>query len=845
MVGKYVKKGAYNTFFLGLYSLITRGISFLFLPFFLNHLSLEEFGIWELYQSFFSLSSLLLASTSSICLTRFFLLYSDDYSRQKKVVSNSVFMIVIGTIFFCFLGGFLFYYTFDHHINLTYGLFTFISVCLFSSFSLVLSFFKVQEQLFFYGILFCGQSLIATMLTVLGIWYGYGIESFFCGMLISLFLCLPFFLYLLFSFCSYDFSLLKKQLYFSIPLVMYSGMYSFLFVIDRWFIKAYMGNELLGVYGLLFRFGALFQFIAIALMDASPVVFFNAQKETESQDLLKKLFSYVILILVTANLFFIVSSQWVIQHWFPEKYWYLIHFIPFFFVPLVILEIGRFLQTSFSLANKTYPAPFILGITLCLQTFFLGIGGTNLYLVFFANGLAFLCYMALCYVWTIKLRINKIIPVKKILISIILYCFFLFLFLIYRAFFTISFFASVIFFFLWVLCVLFSGIIDTEDITNGCTRIFNFFIGKRMPEIVQNISFRVSEHVYTKSFKRKRIVVLGPKSPPIGGVSVHIDRSIKILEKQNNTLFHFDTTCRSRIFIIYLARLFIYIITLRPDVIIYHTPYTEHGIYEYLTLILAHYFLKYSIIAIEHDCRYLDYLSQEEKNIFNFCLQFVEKQVFIGDATIQSYVKNCISIIDNHSVETAFIPPDISQKNILSSLYPKDLFSFMESHSPILLINGFQMSLLKDQDLYGFNMAIQLIEELRINNSSIGLICVLAQIGNDQYFTSLQANIKNKKLQSQIYWLIGKNELWPLFEKVDIFLRPTLSDNDGVSIHEAIYFNTKTIASDVCTRAQGTILFEKNNYTDLKAKVLGVLSDEKKGLYEFRKNQEQSSGLLE
>ena len=67
--------------------------------------------------------------------------------------------------------------------------------------------------------------------------------------------------------------------------------------------------------------------------------------------------------------------------------------------------------------------------------------------------------------------------------------------------------------------------------------------------------------------------------------------------------------------------------------------------------------------------------------------------------------------------------------------------------------------------------------------------------------------------------------IWPLFKKVDLFLRPTNTDGFGISLAEAIHFGTLAIASDVCPRPEGTILFKNRDFNDLFTKVNKILKN--------------------
>ena len=63
--------------------------------------------------------------------------------------------------------------------------------------------------------------------------------------------------------------------------------------------------------------------------------------------------------------------------------------------------------------------------------------------------------------------------------------------------------------------------------------------------------------------------------------------------------------------------------------------------------------------------------------------------------------------------------------------------------------------------------------------------------------------------------------------KSDVFVRPTNTDGYGISIAEAIYFKVPAVASNVCSRPEGTILFRSRDSDDFVSKVNHVLNNYK------------------
>ncbi len=392
MIINYIKRGTYNSFFFALSSTLVRAINFLFLPYLLSQLTLEEFGIWDFYQLIFSYSTLLLSSVAATGMIRFYLLYQDDEIKKKQSIGNGLLTALCGAFLFPFAALFLYKFHF-FSFDLAQLLFISLSISFFTLFSLVLAYIRMQEKVVSYLVFFCGQNIIATILTLIGISLGYRIKALWYGNAFSFFIFLPVFAKLFWNYRFYSYSIFKEQLNYSLPLVIYSFMYASFFSVDRLYLQKVHGYEMLGVYALLWRFGALFQFVAIALIDAWPLLIYNAQKEQNERILIAQLMRYFILALVTIGIFTVLGSFVGIMLFFPHKYHFLLKYLPGFFIPLIFLEIARVFQAGFTLSTKTAYIP-VLGIgALATQISLLILTGSfNMWGIFLANSACFFLY---------------------------------------------------------------------------------------------------------------------------------------------------------------------------------------------------------------------------------------------------------------------------------------------------------------------------------------------------------------------------------------------------------------------------------------------------------------------
>lgn len=413
MLGSYLKRGANNTIFYALSSGIVRVISFVLLPYFLSKLTLAEFGVLDFYQSFFAMGVMMLSSCGSTALVRFYLMYQDDEIRKRQAIGNALLFALTVVALFPIIAFFTL-----ASVNNPFFTITIVNICLFALFSIILAYLRGHEKLVKYMVFFCGQNLLAILFTLGGVFYGFGVSSFFYANALSLVIFSPFFIYLFFSYLSYSWIIFKQQILYSLPLLFHSLLFTSFFTVDRFFIKYYSGYETLGLYSLLWRFGSILQFITIALMDAWPIVAFNAQKEKNGDFLLSRLTTYLCALLTTLSLGIIACSSCAIGLFFPVKYQVIVTYIPLFFVFVLLLEASKVFTAGFILSAKTMYTPLLTGVALGIQTllfFFINDYGLWGFLVINSCALIMLSvmyYSVGCYVYSPNIfNVSRVIKI--------------------------------------------------------------------------------------------------------------------------------------------------------------------------------------------------------------------------------------------------------------------------------------------------------------------------------------------------------------------------------------------------------------------------------------------------
>lgn len=311
-----------------------------------------------------------------------------------------------------------------------------------------------------------------------------------------------------------------------------------------------------------------------------------------------------------------------------------------------------------------------------------------------------------------------------------------------------------------------------------------------------------------------KILHIGPMPPPLGGISVYLYRLSR--SNNDNSVGFVNENNLNGIG-------FLKLIFLNSDkTFIYHSPSTMKRI----ALLFSKIFRGNKYIIVSHG----EGLQNSYKNS-NFIMKFLLKSTIFKSEHIQVVSSHLVKFLlnlglenDKIIVKNAFLPPALCDEESVLKTYPQEIFDFISKKDKLLVANASSLVFYKNTDLYGLDICIELMAKLKNVYPNLGFIFALAnEKVNTEYINKMRLRIKELNLEENFYFLTGQKELWPIFKKASLMIRPTNTDGDALSIREALYFKCPAIASDVCNRPTGTILFKNRNLDDLYDKTKRVL----------------------
>lgn len=323
------------------------------------------------------------------------------------------------------------------------------------------------------------------------------------------------------------------------------------------------------------------------------------------------------------------------------------------------------------------------------------------------------------------------------------------------------------------------------------------------------------------------IDLLGPYPPPIGGISIHIKRLKRVMEKNgiNCNVYDLGASLYKNKGVYPVSNTYIFLLkhllfTKAKSIIHYH----GHDWKVRATLIMMCKLRKRSSILSFHSLREV---YKEHDIITKLCINLVlhsKTQLIVVSPKIRDKLISWGAAYERTNVIPAYIPPTNDELNITE--LPGFFHEVRKNHRFLITANAFRISFHNGLDLYGIDLCIALMKQLKEQGfSDVGFIYVIPNVGDYGYYQKMLALIKKYNLEECFHFYTKPVSYPAVINICDLFLRPTNTDGDSLSVRESLLIGRPTIASDASLRPKGTIIFKSRNFDDLYQKTFEVISN--------------------
>jgi glycosyltransferase involved in cell wall biosynthesis len=318
--------------------------------------------------------------------------------------------------------------------------------------------------------------------------------------------------------------------------------------------------------------------------------------------------------------------------------------------------------------------------------------------------------------------------------------------------------------------------------------------------------------------KVKTIAIWGSPPPPIGGMSVHIQRLSQRLKNDGFAvqMYNFSHIIRQEEGIINVKSIFLWYFSIlfgpSPRV---HYIISTRGKVRFLASLLRLLRGKKIIIRVG---------GSSMKNSINgggfdkwlniLSLKFCSALIGVNEEICKIGCQYTKPSKINHI--PGFIAP-IKTNGLVN--VPTEITKFFGNASNKVIITG-QVVSREDFDIYGLWDVFSFIEKVKFKN--IPIKCCIISYGNlgnnsrarEEYCREIEL----RGMKDYLLFYHNDQELWQILPYANIFIRTSYTDGDANSIREALFMGKTVIASDSVKRVKECILFKTGDMDDLTEK---------------------------
>ncbi|MCL4685391.1 hypothetical protein KJ059_11640 [Myxococcota bacterium] len=173
----------------------------------------------------------------------------------------------------------------------------------------------------------------------------------------------------------------------------------------------------------------------------------------------------------------------------------------------------------------------------------------------------------------------------------------------------------------------------------------------------------------------------------------------------------------------------------------------------------------------DHAFRKLAEVDLPRRLVFRAFLYHANRVVLVNEILRAYYASHGFPLPPVTVAEPAFLPPPLDEEASIRATYAPETLCFVEARRPLLIAGAYRTNFHEGVDLYGIDLCIALVDEIRNEQSGVGLLVALADVSEPAYPAKLRSEILRRGLDAHIHFMTGQRELWPLLKTATVLLR--------------------------------------------------------------------------
>lgn len=294
--------------------------------------------------------------------------------------------------------------------------------------------------------------------------------------------------------------------------------------------------------------------------------------------------------------------------------------------------------------------------------------------------------------------------------------------------------------------------------------------------------------------RKAKVVLIGKIPPPVGGVTIHVDRLIHQARKSMPIDF-IPISIPSLVKLPYSLAVY--------KVIHLHAsnPYLQA-----LIAVLCGLMNKPLILTIHRDFGALH--SKAAKFAERVAVKYAAKTIVLN----QTSYELASNISARCEIISSFIPPVMEREPKFSQEELSSIEELKSRSEMTFCTNAYKRC--EDTlgvELYGIEECVEVFR----NQPTLGLIILDPSETYQEYFST-----QNTELPDNVLLFTGMHSFYRLVELCDGTIRNTSTDGDSLSVKESLYLEKITLATDVVSRPEGTISYHRGQLENCLSAVI-------------------------
>lgn len=323
--------------------------------------------------------------------------------------------------------------------------------------------------------------------------------------------------------------------------------------------------------------------------------------------------------------------------------------------------------------------------------------------------------------------------------------------------------------------------------------------------------------------KPLKILLTGSYAPPYGGASVYVKRLFDYLVREGHSCHVFDIfndcSCPgpSGVFRVGTkSRMYLKILcAAKYDIIHINESMWKHRA---VLIILAKLKGSQSVLTLHSFRDTVKTLGWLDLLMLKYVLKHVNAIISPGknemEAVYQWYPDRKAMVMI-----TPFIPPEMTD---VEPKLPETLEAFYSKYPTVISANGSNLNFYKGADIYGLDLMVELCH-LLMARQDVAVVYCQTGANDPEYLANIRSRIDTYGMTERFFIFTEEVAFWRVIAKSKVFIRPTRTDSFGISVAEGILLGVPTVASDVCERPEGTVLFKTGDLEDLYHKTVEAM----------------------